>query len=841
MAPCAKVNIQPLAAPVTDSSSNLASAELASEATALPEKHVAAVSTNASSSTSSQYSTTSVHRGTSFVGLLKQLNTDDGAILPARCVLIRRKAQSSIAFYIEVKPAQAPMRPTAFRKKGACHGIDAGSAGCCRTSLELAARVQMSCLKAHSTRATMLADRRYKLAKQWEEIRYSVLIQRQRDTIKSIYRRTKAQYAQSSAQLKRHLIRCRNVEKWAATVEHAYMVSTTQKLKQFVTLRASLTHTITGMLQHHSRKVIDAHDQEEDVDDTSSIHSKHEAESPFPSFSTALAAHQHVNLVSLRAGCATTSENTTSQPVAEQNSLAPQSVVSNSATSTAPKYILPPPSFTMGDGESPSESLALESTLQSRSSSSLSLDESDKSTLYSRSGSSDIHPCSHKHARYSKRSTIMAHIPLDDSEEEYMCQFADILPPITRFTLRELDLDEILSNAQLRHDLYFDPNLQFKPNTDGERGLAKLVRSKAYWLEVEKEFASGLWLRRLPLLILEIRAIVVELLPYSEGLKEELARVLDVSLIVQQIEYGVLDGGLGLIEYLASLLRANCAPARDPLVDSMVQACKDGDFANTLRICFEVLEYMKLDYANHQLHRLRPYVVENAVSFEWKWFRDQVKAGTVKLDDATKFVRDALERYKTTNVTSSSHGNIPAATALFNEGLIHLISNVSFYNDWQDITIMGALLILFKQAAGPKCTLADISNIKQQLWVLLNDAETSMQHVSLQMISGAGGVRGTALSDDESSLVCAMVDKTLSPKSTLYELLQKRVGLHLLCYLNSGKVDSDSVGKHGLKELEEDIHDLGVRIGKVAEFNRVVYGPIYNALVQGVLDDSSCV
>lgn len=42
-------------------------------------------------------------------------------------------------------------------------------------------------------------------------------------------------------------------------------------------------------------------------------------------------------------------------------------------------------------------------------------------------------------------------------------------PPITRSTLRELDLSEILRNPQLRHDSVFDPNLMFRPNYDGER------------------------------------------------------------------------------------------------------------------------------------------------------------------------------------------------------------------------------------------------------------------------------------------------------------------------------------------------------------------------------------
>lgn len=44
-----------------------------------------------------------------------------------------------------------------------------------------------------------------------------------------------------------------------------------------------------------------------------------------------------------------------------------------------------------------------------------------------------------------------------------------LVPPISKNTLRELDLNEVMRNAQLRHDVVFDPNLAFRANFDGER------------------------------------------------------------------------------------------------------------------------------------------------------------------------------------------------------------------------------------------------------------------------------------------------------------------------------------------------------------------------------------
>ena len=44
-----------------------------------------------------------------------------------------------------------------------------------------------------------------------------------------------------------------------------------------------------------------------------------------------------------------------------------------------------------------------------------------------------------------------------------------VLPPITRASLKELDLAEILQNPALRHDVFHDEGLVFRANYDGER------------------------------------------------------------------------------------------------------------------------------------------------------------------------------------------------------------------------------------------------------------------------------------------------------------------------------------------------------------------------------------
>ncbi|KAF9578877.1 hypothetical protein BGW38_005112, partial [Lunasporangiospora selenospora] len=261
--------------------------------------------------------------------------------------------------------------------------------------------------------------------------------------------------------------------------------------------------------------------------------------------------------------------------------------------------------------------------------------------------------------------------------------------PISRETLRELDLSEIFKNPQLRHDIVFDPHLQFRPNYDGERGLIKRWEADRFWREVEIELntrKTAITTRReeasmmlslaglpmshhasrlvqqqqqqkcpmpkavlLPRLISELREILLSLLPdlsqaappaSQDGAKAGqrppppanpertlLCSTLDPELILQELDHGVLDVH-GLFRFLGDSLKGHCAPMRDALVESMVNIVVDQDeIVRGIRMCFEILEWMKLDVANHHLRMLRPLLLDNSIEFEQKYFTEHLALG----------------------------------------------------------------------------------------------------------------------------------------------------------------------------------------------------------------------
>ena len=195
---------------------------------------------------------------------------------------------------------------------------------------------------------------------------------------------------------------------------------------------------------------------------------------------------------------------------------------------------------------------------------------------------------------------------------------AGLHPPITKQSLSELDITNIIQNLKLRHDVNFDRDLSFRPNLDGAKGQEKLKAAQKYWNALTAELELYAYLfhgssspkhapwpmlvaaskKRIPLMFNTIREILKNLVPDRDQTRVD--EHLEVSMLMQQIEKGVCDL-VRLSEWLAYLLKEHCAPMRDGWVDKMVESTRIGvedssseSIVRGLRELLGILEAMKL-------------------------------------------------------------------------------------------------------------------------------------------------------------------------------------------------------------------------------------------------------
>ncbi|KAJ1509315.1 hypothetical protein HMI55_000023, partial [Coelomomyces lativittatus] len=174
-------------------------------------------------------------------------------------------------------------------------------------------------------------------------------------------------------------------------------------------------------------------------------------------------------------------------------------------------------------------------------------------------------------------------------------------PPITHSSLHELTLSEIITNPQLLHDLYFDEDLQFQPNPS-------TPLHPAYWESLQEELERGEW-TYVPLLIDEIQDILNDLIPLPTALASMLPtlNLKDYLPTTWRTQPPLHETWVEVTQTLANYLHETSAPCRDAMIDTMVEKMMHGHYVEGLRLCLQVMEGMKLDFANHHLKQLRPW------------------------------------------------------------------------------------------------------------------------------------------------------------------------------------------------------------------------------------------
>lgn len=402
----------------------------------------------------------------------------------------------------------------------------------------------------------------------------------------------------------------------------------------------------------------------------------------------------------------------------------------------------------------------------------------------------------------------------------------DLLPPVNVTSLKEIDLQEIFKNPQLRHDIVFDPQLQFRPNLDGERGKRKRASTERYWdgiiVEIDTLVRAAVNREQyvvkasacLPYLFISIRDVLDGLLPTDD--RDYVRSVLDSDLLLRQLRHCALDF-VALGRWLSTVFKAHCAPMRDSWVDQMVQRIEKGVkqlaapvIVEGLRMVFAILEAMKLDVANHQIRTLRPVLIETAVEFEQGYYGQIIERGKIDITSSLDWFVQNVQKFRhKTNTPSSNTSDTLYKNALC-LGLTSLLgcgeeSVTEFPNTFgfdfnrladfraelRQIVCMKLCMLLPHELARAHCradcraaTTISEDNLHNEILAIISDSygnpkwTKNTQKIALQIAGtmtppGPGGntVPSNALIDTASGWLSA----NLQPKSKVYLIIESKI------------------------------------------------------------------
>ncbi len=255
-----------------------------------------------------------------------------------------------------------------------------------------------------------------------------------------------------------------------------------------------------------------------------------------------------------------------------------------------------------------------------------------------------------------------------DPSTRDLLRTAPALPPVTRETLSELDLNWIMHNISLRVDVNYDHDLHFMP-IKGPCGDQKRKDAQRYWRALATELciyqhvlvgcqecqempaaSRQAFVQRLPAMFRTLKDLLETLVPDRDH--SNIEERLDIEFLMQQVRNGVLDI-VGLSRWVAELLKSHCAPMRDEWADDMATEIATGvTKSNTdqvvqgLEKLFSFLEAMKLDVANHQIRTFRYPLIENTVAFQEKHFRQKIQENKITTQESQEWYDEARKEHQ---------------------------------------------------------------------------------------------------------------------------------------------------------------------------------------------------
>lgn len=406
-------------------------------------------------------------------------------------------------------------------------------------------------------------------------------------------------------------------------------------------------------------------------------------------------------------------------------------------------------------------------------------------------------------------------------------------PPITVAMLKELDSDTLTASVQIRHDLVLEPMLRLRPNS--QRRTSQVFQSvyRQYWTAMEQELQQFATNRETPKRLLrcleEIKKLIINCYPNSSAVIESMTEVFDTDLLEHQIINGTLTLG-PFMEEIARILKQNCAPRRDPLVDHLVEMANNGKYVLMIREFFEILELMKLDLANYHLLSLKSTPVEVITKMERDYFKLEMIKGNKSLESVRSWLPTdgstiTFDHFKQqfAMLMIDKKTDIPETWYLD-------ASRINTYrNEVQLLTISASVLAGIKQICGKSVGQESTAELKSRIMVLVNSPKTKVKDLceNLSIVLARCNVDATLIANCET-----IINRLIRPDSPLFQTVQERVQKVICDGILDPSTLPDNILDKKLSNWTSELTELVAKMNKMHIHHWTVFHEIYQTLSQ---------
>ncbi|KAG5273283.1 hypothetical protein AALO_G00149670 [Alosa alosa] len=430
-----------------------------------------------------------------------------------------------------------------------------------------------------------------------------------------------------------------------------------------------------------------------------------------------------------------------------------------------------------------------------------------------------------------------------------------------------------VTNMALAHEIVVNGTFQVKPPEPAEGTLEKRVKDimhKAFWdsLETQLNQDPPMYDHAIKL-VGEIKETLLSFLMPTQGrLRGQIEEVLDLSLIQQQAEKGALDIGR-VAQFIIGMMGAFCAPMRDEDVKKLHDIT---DTVPLLKAIFLVLDKMKIDMANFAVRSIRPQLLQHSVEYERKKFQEFLEKQPNALDFTRKWLEDSANALRSTREEQSdvAGARFPSLQPLsvHNHAYLSLLKwdhsaspfpetmlmDQTRFQEMQleleQITTVASVLLIVYNSAGEAISGLPglMDRLKNTVRVLLAERHTPSfnaeeafatigERMCVELEECLAKHAFSPFPSDRQNALKGQIAAVNSPDNPILKLIDSRIQTYLLAFLESSPHRSPVALPGGLAPISKELEDIVVRLGRLVNFNKLVYSPHYQDLLQDILKD----
>merc|ERR1711981_871892 len=443
-------------------------------------------------------------------------------------------------------------------------------------------------------------------------------------------------------------------------------------------------------------------------------------------------------------------------------------------------------------------------------------------------------------------------------------------------SLNELmDAAKGVTNMYLAHEIAVDKDFMLeKINGDEEQAQEpttieahiKKIIHQAFWdlLAEELKEEPPVYNQALSLMEEVRNGLCKMLLPSQHRIKANIMERLDLDLIKQQADNGVLDFDSYSV-YVLDLMGKLCAPVRDDEINEL-KAMDRKDVVKLFQGIMKTLDHMRLDMANFMIQQARPLIMSQSVDYEKIKFKEFLETQ----NDGLEFTRSWSKRHAPSEEEHAAlMGRIEEAkfkkllvNRILTEALVELLEWDEYYTlpetlamdqkriislrDQTERTAVSTAVILvaFSNISGfiiPMGAQKLKETIKSHVDILLQDFydDTNLlsilPNVSLQVIKDINDYlkeKGKAtLPDSTTKNLQDQIGELEDPNHRIRDLVQRRI-VDFNKQAIAGSRSAPLQIPPGLTLCQKELAQIAGGFVRLVSYNRAVFGEFYEDIIE---------